>query len=576
MPKSSRCCRRIGESASTCLILNVSFKKSLTSDLNAAIIVGESLLGEEWVEIGQGPNPWRGYVHKSFSLLDEEWMPVRFVDGTVARLGLEEVFARSREIVALAETVPPSLVAQYRLLLVIVHRALVQARGRWEDDDRADWHAEGLPLSDIHAYLAHWRDRFWLFHPQAPFLQAAALSAAAETRDKRKPWTQIALASANGNTPVVFDHAWDGDPAAITAADAVCTLLGFLQFTPGGLVKSLRDADKAGALANTAAVVPLGPNLASTLCLALHPAPTAHADPDLPAWEREPLTTDQLRAAPVLATGPNDRYTRQSRAVLLVRENDGDVRWLHFGAGQALGEDPHAPDPMASYRAGSNGLVRLTFTEGRAIWRDLPVLVPDRGSGGQPAAVLGYAINLHLADSARPPYQRLLVAGVASDQAKILRWRADSIALPSGVLLDPDKAQQLGSLLRAAESLFSEVRRLAAWMLAHALPDSKSKDTQGRARAMLEAGPFAAAYFVALERALPQALRELGEGARGDAADHWHQAMRGAAVRAWDQVLIGLGQSARALRADGEYAHRFYAILNKHCPRPQAALPEEV
>lgn len=106
--------------------------------------------------------------------------------------------------------------------------------------------------------------------------------------------------------------------------------------------------------------------------------------------------------------------------------------------------------------------------------------------------------------------------------------------------------------------------------LAHALPDSKSKDTQGQARAMLEAGPFAAAYFVALERAQPQALRKLGEGACGDAADHWQQAMRGAALRAWDQVLICLGQSARALRADGEYTHRFYAILNKHCPRPRS------
>lgn len=515
-------------------------------------------------------------MHKSFSLLSEAWMPVRFVDGTVTRLGLDEVFARSHEIVALAETAPPSLVAQYRLLLAILHRALLHVRGRWDDDDRADWHADGLPLSDIRAYLARWRDRFWLFHPEAPFLQVAALSAAAETRDKRKPWTQIALASAKGNTPVVFDHAWDGDPTEITAADAVCTLLGFLQFTPGGLVKSLRDADKAGALANTAAVVPLGPNLASTLCLALHPAPTAHAEPDLPAWEREPLTTNQLRAEPILATGPNDRYSRQSRAVLLVRENDGGVRWLHFGAGQALGEDPHAPDPMASYRAGSNGLVRLTFTAGRAIWRDLPVLVPDRGSGGQPAAVLNHAINLHLADSARSPYQRLLVAGVASDQAKILRWRADSIALPSVVLFDPDKAQLLGSLLRVAEALFSDMRRLATWMLAHALPDSKSKDAQGRARAMLEASPFAAAYFVAMERALPEALRELGEGACGDAADYWHQAMRGAALHAWDQVLTCLGQSARALRADGEYTHRLYALLNKQCSRPHAELPEEV
>src|SRR5690606_17102909 len=111
-------------------------------------------------------------------------------------------------------------------------------------------------------YLEHWRERFWLFHPECPFMQVAVLAEAEETRDKRKPWTQIALASANGNTPVVFDHAFDGAPTAIRPAAAVGTLLGFLQFAPGGLVKALRDSDKAGALANTAAVLPLGTNLA--------------------------------------------------------------------------------------------------------------------------------------------------------------------------------------------------------------------------------------------------------------------------------------------------------------------------
>ena len=137
-------------------------------------------------------------MSKAFCLLDEPWMPVRLADGSVVELGLLEVFERSEEIIALAETAPPSLVAQYRLLLAITHRALTTALGQWRDKDRVRWYREGLPLADIRAYLEQWRERFWLFHPEYPFMQVAALASAEETCDKRKPWTQISLASANG------------------------------------------------------------------------------------------------------------------------------------------------------------------------------------------------------------------------------------------------------------------------------------------------------------------------------------------------------------------------------------------
>lgn len=104
-------------------------------------------------------------MSKDFCLLDEPWLPVRLADGRVLELGLLEVFDRSGEIVALAETAPPSLVAQYRLLLAITHRALVMAFGNWRDKDRVRWYREGLPLTEIRAYLEYWRERFWLFHP---------------------------------------------------------------------------------------------------------------------------------------------------------------------------------------------------------------------------------------------------------------------------------------------------------------------------------------------------------------------------------------------------------------------------
>ncbi len=515
-------------------------------------------------------------MSKDFCLLDEPWLPMRLADGRVLELGLLELFERSGEIVALAETAPPSLVAQYRLLLAITHRALVSAYGSWRDKDRVRWYREGLPLAEIRAYLERWRERFWLFHPEYPFMQVAALARAEETRDKRKPWTQIALASANGNTPVVFDHAYDAAPTAIRPASALTTLLGFLQFTPGGLVKVLRDADKAGALVNTAAVLPVGQTLARTLCLALHAAPRADAEPDLPSWEREPLSIAALRGEPLLASGPNDRYTRLSRAVLLCRDEEGGIRWLHFAAGLALGEDPNAPDPMASFRAGSNGLVRLSFNEGRALWRDLPALVPNTGEGCQTAAVVQGAVALHRElNPFETVHQPLLVAGLASDQAKLLRWRMEQIVLPSALLLEPDKAMHLRERVAAADALFGELKRLATGMLAETMPEPGHKDTRSRARSLVEAGPLAACYFATAERTLPELLRLISEGQAEPAEALWCQALRQAAEQAWQQVLQGLGSSDRALRADACYWPRLHGLLNKQVPLPASRVTDK-
>lgn len=509
-------------------------------------------------------------------------MPVRLADGRVTDLGLLGVFRRSGEIVALAETAPPSLVAQYRLLLAITHRALTgtfrgEAAQKWSDRDRATWYRTGLPVERICEYLEHWRDRFWLFHPAHPFMQVAELATADETRDKEpKPWTQISLASASGNAPVVFDHSHDDMSSCITPAQAVRALLGYLQFTPGGLVKMLRASDKAGALANTAAVIPMGSTLAQTLCLCLHPAPSANGVEDVSAWEREPLMVAQICADPVLATGPNDRYTRQSRAVLLQPEEAGEVCRLRFAAGFALGEDANAPDPMASFRAGTNGLVRLTFTEGRALWRDLPAIVPNpSGSETQPAAVLNHAIALHAEDSFDRVHQPLLVAGVASDQAKLLRWRSELLVLPVSLLADAEKVQYLRQLVAQVDDLFWRLRKMAVEMMADVLPDPNSKDTRNHARSLLEAGPFTVSYFAAAERALPRAMKLLAGDQPEEAATLWNETLRNSALKSWQQVLAGMGKSARALRSDAKYWPKLHGLLNEYFSKEKLPVTAE-
>lgn len=137
-------------------------------------------------------------MDEAFNLLDEPWLAVRMHDGQVRELGLLALFEQAGEISALAETSPPSLIAQYRLLLAITHRAISQAQGRWTDAERLRWYQDGLPLSAIRDYLQRWRERFWLFHPQYPFMQVAALADEPETQAKF-PGYSIRLAQFYGS-----------------------------------------------------------------------------------------------------------------------------------------------------------------------------------------------------------------------------------------------------------------------------------------------------------------------------------------------------------------------------------------
>lgn len=502
----------------------------------------------------------------AFNLLDEPWVPVRFLDGQVREVGLLELFARAQDISGVAETSPPNLVAIYRVLLAITHRALTTAQGPWKDADRARWFQQGLPPGALNSYLTQWRDRFWVFHPTHPFMQVAALNEIEETRDKVKPWTQIALDSASGNTPVVFDHSVDSSPCSISTSQAVRNLLGYLQFAPSGLIKAIRDSDKGAALFNTAAVIPVGGNLLQTLCLCLHGR--SMQDDDVPIWESTAPQMKDLMADGLLARGFNDRYTRLSRAVLLMPSGDdfAGVQTVRFAAGMALADDPNATDPMACYRMGSVNMVRVTFTEGRALWRDLSAMVPDAsGMAAMPAAVLSWATNLYNALGQFDMTLTLVVAGVASGDkpAKIARWRIASLCLPVSLASDLSRAQLLRQHIQHAEDVYGHIRKVASELLAKMSPDPASKDTYTRARTMVEAGPLAPSYFASLERALPTLMAQLARGDEQAAHEQWSGAIRHAADQAWQALVRTTGQSTAALRAQAITYPKFKGILKQ-------------
>lgn len=539
----------------------------------------------------------------SFNLLDEPWLPVRRRDGRGEDVGLLALLRDAASIECLAEPSPPPFVALHRMLLVVTHRALQQGQGHWDGRDRARWFQQGLPTDLLVEYLERWRDRFWLFHPTHPFMQVAALAGPLPPKapqrfgaplaiEPAKPellapkgWAKLALECASGNNPVLFDHAVDDLPTPVAIAHVARQLLGYLQFAPGGPVKALCKAgnEVGGPLFNSAAFLPVGRSLAETLVLGLPPPTADDAPPDLPSWEREPLTLVRIFGAATLAAGPCDRYTRQTRSALLLQGPAGMVSRVLFAEGSAWQDDPMAPDPMTAFRPGTtNPWVRLSFLEGRAFWRDLGALLPDAsGRLARPAPVLEAALRVLLASDADDRGLEYVVAGLAATpgQDKRLRGRIERHRLPQGVLGSNDAASAVRSELRRAEELFVDLRKIAERMTADTFPDPAHKDTCKRAGNVVRRGPLAAVFFSSAERALGPLLAAIGRGDLDHAHALWSAALLQATRKAWRAAVAALGDSPRAWRAlaitEGRVLHLMQPLRAADQARAEAGLTTE-
>ena len=109
-----------------------------------------------------------------YNLLDEPWIPVRLLDGTIADVGLLELLRRTTEIADLACELPTQSIAIQRLVLAIAYRVAPPRDAR---DWVRQWD-EGAPTEQMIEYLERWRDRFYLFGGRFPFMQVADLRTA--------------------------------------------------------------------------------------------------------------------------------------------------------------------------------------------------------------------------------------------------------------------------------------------------------------------------------------------------------------------------------------------------------------
>ena len=383
----------------------------------------------------------------SFDLLDRPWVRVRGPAG-VEEVSLVDAFARAHELEALAGEIPSQDAALLRLMIAILHRAVEPVKGFAHERWATLWRAETLPMDLIDEYLERWRHRFDLLDPQMPFLQVAGLEASKNT---------------SGLAKLIVDapSAREGRQFFSTRAGAALRSLSFAEAARwlvhchaydisgvhSGAVGDTRVRENKGYGIGTGwagrcgLVVLEHQTLRDTLLLNLVLTPRdSDAEPDLPVWERAPLTAavENNHAAP---HGAVDLMTWPARRILL-HHNGSEVTDVLIAQGDRLeSQNRHVFEPMSAFHRNVKEEKRLAVAlvylphrhdPSRALWRGLAGFLADRTTGG----------------SARSQAQDRLPPGN-------LGWLA---ALRSDLVVDPDLPIRLHAIGMSYDGNYSSIQ----------------------------------------------------------------------------------------------------------------------
>jgi CRISPR system Cascade subunit CasA len=488
---------------------------------------------------------------RKFNLIEEKWIPVRFLDGSRDELGIRDTLLRAREISAIEDTSPLVVAALHRFLLAVLYRAL---QGPTDIEQAKKVFKEGIPAKQIQAYLEEMSPRFWLFDERYPFGQIP------DFKPKEwKAWTKIAAEHNADNAKVLFDHIDIENPGTISYAAAARWLLAAQTFdlavAKSEVIQPL-DAPSARALF----FIVLGHNLHDTLCFNLRPRAKHLCRADLAIWERNPETINELKSGRRRAAmGYADYYTWRSRTVVLENGKGDSIQRLGFASGVRISGDDEFIDPMVCYEANPKlGFMAKKLREEKQFWREFDSLLP----GGEDKIPLVLENAIELCRPAKDRWPRgILVCGQKTKrgQAKVDFWRYSLFALPKALSETSRVRSFIHSILEIAEESGKSLRS-AFWIFNRHLlfrnPEKKDEELTREEKtdiwSMVDGMAPVQVYWSSLEVDFHRVLRlynheEDSEVVRAS----WLEGVRGALKSAWDQHAAAVisGGDVWAIRA---------------------------
>lgn len=128
---------------------------------------------------------------KEFNLLEEPWILVMDMTGTVQEVNLVDVLVHAHKYRRLVGEVPTQNFAILRLMIAVMQTVVYRYTAEGEEKEIEDsrdamerwkeiWESGELPGTVIKQYLNVWKERFWLIHPERPFYQVPEASAGTE------------------------------------------------------------------------------------------------------------------------------------------------------------------------------------------------------------------------------------------------------------------------------------------------------------------------------------------------------------------------------------------------------------
>ena len=431
-----------------------------------------------------------------FNLIDEKWIPVRFLNGSRYELGISDTLLRSKEIAAIEDPSPLVVAALHRFLLAVLYRAL---EGPTDIDQAKALFKAGLPAVKITSYLETWRERFWLFDEKYPFGQIPTF----EPKTWRA-WTVLAAEHNADNAKVLFDHVDIKESGTISEASATRWILATQTFSVSCGKSELSHTGTAPS-ATAVMVFPLGCDLHDTLLFALFPQNREVASADLPLWERNPETVGSLKnSIERSSSGIADRYTWRIRSIRLTASDTGKIAKLALASGVG-NTSLDQIDPMLAYRIDEkSGKLPIQFRD-RGLWRDFHSLLPD--SAGLAPQVIEHAKKLSQSNQKRFP-RSLMVLGQSNNKAKIEYWRMERFALPAALAGDRHIRDEIHQLLTKAEEvhryLLNACRSFARNILSRGDRKPDGKDITGFVEQMM----VSSWYWSTLETHFHEILEE--------------------------------------------------------------------
>lgn len=541
-----------------------------------------------------------------YNLLDEPWIPVRLVDGTITDVGLLELLRRTTDIADLACELPTQSIAIQRLILAIAYRVATPRDTRdwvrqWED---------GAPTEQMIEYLERWRDRFYLFGGRFPFMQVADLRTA---KDAVSGLEKLIADVPNGEQFFTTRHG--RALACIPASEAARWLVHAQVYDPSGIRSgAVGDSQVKGGKG-----YPIGPawcghlglvwlkgqDLDETLVLNLIPASTAalrgvdsSTEWGVCSWEAsepessvrgdysllDPAGTPKELSIPRLLTW-------HSRRIRLVGDSSG-VTGVVLAQGDKLApQEMRLYEPQSLWRYSTPQSKKFKtdvymprkFEAGRALWRNLPGTLPTvitvQGVDKQPkqeflpSATLSFHYQLDNASiqTSYPKVMRIQAVGVTygPQEATFEDIYSDELTLSVAVMRveREDLSAEIDRQVRLTEDVARDVGTLAA-NLARAAGESGDGAGDGARDRAKEL------FFSAVDNDFRSWLTRVDglESAR-DVGRRWERTLRQHATDIQTELVRGASSSAiigrdtgRGYMNVGIAENYFRSALNKRLP----------